>query len=74
MLSLHTTLAVGATIVLTWALAAFLTLFGLCNADPFGDYQGGLSEQLLELKMDGPQVPTLQMAPPIDIVDHSTQV
>ena len=71
MFSAQATIAVAATTFITWAMAAFLALFGLCNADPFGEYEGDLSHSVIEIKMDGPQVPTLQMAPPEDIDDKN---
>ena len=69
MLPAQATIAIAATSIITWVMAAFLALFGLCNADPFGEYEGDLSQSIIEIKMDGPQVPTLQMAPPDDIDD-----
>ena len=74
MLSLQTTIAVATTSIITWAMATFLALFGLCNADPFGEYQSNFYETVIEIKMDGPQVPTLQLAPPDDIDDLTEQV
>ena len=74
MFSIHTTVAVIATTFLTWAFAAFFALFGLCSADPFGDYQGSLSEQLIEIKLDIPEVPSIKMAPPDDIETLSQTV
>jgi hypothetical protein len=68
MLSIHTTLAITFTVAITWALAAFFALSGLCNADPFGEYQSHVYEPpIIELKMDGPRMPSIKLGPPNDI-------